>query len=104
MIARRLAILVRRCCRMPTVHNRSALAAIYAKAKAKIEAREIPTAFVEAGHVLYRSINPQNPFTHLPKPASGAHVSKAVANKLLIPGDGALDLNNRFSGPSYDGS
>jgi hypothetical protein len=54
--------------------------------------------------VLYRSINPQSPYTYLPKPAVGGHVSKSLANKLLIPGDGTLDLNNRFSGPSHNPS
>jgi hypothetical protein len=89
---------------MPTVKRPAKLAEIYLKTKAKIEAREVPTTFIDAGQVLYRSINPASPFTYLPKPAPGGHVSKAIANNLLIPGDGARDLNNRFSGPSYDGS
>jgi hypothetical protein len=89
---------------VPTVENKAALAEIYAKAKAKIEAGVIPTTFIEAGHVLYRSINPESPRTYLPKPSAGGHVSKGLANKLLIPLDGADDRGNRFSGPSYDGS
>jgi hypothetical protein len=89
---------------VPTVKKPAALAEFYAKAKVKIEDREIPTTFIEAGQVLYRSINPESPYTYLPKPAPGGHVSKSLANKLLMPGDGTLDLNNRFSGPSYVGS
>jgi hypothetical protein len=89
---------------VPIVRKPAALAEIYAKAMAKIEDREIPTTFIEAGQVLYRSINPESPYTYLPKPAPGGHVSKGLANKLLIPGDGTRDLSNRFSGPSYDGS
>jgi hypothetical protein len=89
---------------VPIVNKPAALAEIYAKAKAKIDAREIPTTFIEGGQVLYRSINPASPYTYLPKPAAGGHVSKGLANKLLVPGDGTLDLGNRFSGPSYNGS
>lgn len=87
---------------MPTVNTPAALAKIYEKTTEKIRQREIPTTFIDQGQVLYRSINPQSPYTHLPKPATGGHVSKALANKLLIPGDGALDLKNRFSGPSLN--
>jgi hypothetical protein len=89
---------------VPTVNKQAALIKIYEKAREKIEAREIPTTFIEAGQVLYRSINPQSPYTYLPKPTTGGHVSKGMANKLLIPGDGALDLKNRFSGPSLHAS
>jgi hypothetical protein len=83
---------------MPIVMKSAVLAEVYAKTKAKIEAREIPTLFIEGGHYLYRSINPKLPHSYLPKPASGAHVSKAAANKLLIASDRAL--RNRFSGLS----
>ena len=89
---------------MPDVLNPGVLAKVYAKAVEKIGRGDIPTTFVDAGHVLYRSINPASPYTSLPKPATGTHVSKAVANKLLIPGDGVLDLHNRFSGPSLNPS
>jgi hypothetical protein len=89
---------------VPTVDHPAVLAEVYAKAKTKIAARQIPTLFLEAGQVLYRSVNFQSPHTYLPKPASGGHVSKHAANRLLIPGDGALDLGNRFSGPSGSGS
>ncbi|HEY3837217.1 MAG TPA: hypothetical protein VGL72_11630 [Bryobacteraceae bacterium] len=85
---------------MPIVMKPAVLAEIYGKVKAKIDAREIPTTFIESGQYLYRSINPKSPYTYLPQPTVGTHVSKAQANKLLIPGDGALDLKNRFSGPS----
>lgn len=89
---------------MPTVNSKDALAKAYEKATEKIRRGEIPTMYVEGGQVLYRSINPDSPYTYLPKPAPGGHVSKALANKLLIPGDGILDLKNRFSGPSYNPS
>jgi hypothetical protein len=89
---------------MPTVNSNAALAKAYEKAAEKIGRREIPTTFIDSGQVLYRSINPLSPYTYLPKPAAGGHVSKGLANKLLIPGDGAADLKNRFSGPSLNGS
>jgi hypothetical protein len=89
---------------MPAVNTRAVLAKVYEKAMEKIRRREIPTTFIDAGQVLYRSINAQSPYTYLPKPAAGGHVSKRLANKLLIPGDGTLDLKNRFSGPSFDSS
>jgi hypothetical protein len=38
----------------------------------------------------------------LPKPKPGTHVSKAKANMLFIPRDGAKEKNYRFSGPSYN--
>lgn len=85
---------------MPNVMKPAALAEVYAKVQAKIEAREIPTTVIDSGQYLYRSINPASPHTYLPKPSPGGHVSKALANRLLIPGDGALELRNRFSGPS----
>ena len=86
---------------MPTVNNKTALVKIYEKAAEKIRRREVPTTFIDAGQVLYRSINATSPYTYLPKPAGNGHVSKALANKLLIPGDGMLELKNRFSGPSH---
>ncbi|MBC8166607.1 MAG: hypothetical protein H7Y20_12135 [Bryobacteraceae bacterium] len=89
---------------MPTVNAKAALAKVYDKTAEKIRRGEIPTTFIDAGQVLYRSINPQSPYTYLPKPAPGGHVSKGLANKLLIPGDGMLDLKNRFSGPSFNPS
>jgi hypothetical protein len=87
---------------MPDVKRPAALAKVYHAACKKIEAREIPTVPVVDGQVLYRSINPLSPYTPLPQPTAGAHVSKAQANRLLVPGDGAIDLHNRFSGPSGD--
>jgi hypothetical protein len=89
---------------VPSVMRPAALIKTYEKAKAKIDAREIPTTFIEAGQAIYRSINPESPYTYLPKPVPGGHVSRGMANKLLIPGDGSVDLKNRFSGPSYDAS
>ncbi len=86
---------------MPTVKRPAILAAVYEAALKKIDSREIPTLVVQAGQTLYRSINPDSSYTALPKPAAGGHVSKLQANQLLIPGDGVLDLNNRFTGPSY---
>ncbi len=86
---------------MPTVKRPAILAAVYEAAKKKIDVRDIPTLVVQAGQTLFRSINPNSPYSSLPKPAPGTHVSKLQANKLLIPGDGTLELNNRFTGPSY---
>jgi hypothetical protein len=87
---------------MPDVKRPAALAKVYHAACKKIEAREIPTVPVANGQALYRSINPLSPYTPLPQPKPGAHVSKLLANRLLVPGDGAIDLHNRFSGPSGD--
>jgi hypothetical protein len=80
----------------------SALAAAYAATKRKID--ELPTVPLPQDTVLFRSFNPNSAHSQLPKPVRGGHVSKMQANNLLIPGDGAKDLNNRFSGPSYDAS
>ncbi len=87
---------------MPIVKSASALAAAYAAAVKKIQAREIPTLLIQAGQTVFRSINPNSPYTQLPKPNPGTHVSKLKANLLLIPGDGSTELGNRFSGPSPD--
>jgi hypothetical protein len=87
---------------MPNVKDAAALDAAYAAATKKIQAREIPTVLVQAGHTVFRSINPNSPYTPLPKPNPGTHVSKLKANPLLVPGDGAVDLGNRFSGPSHN--
>jgi len=85
---------------LPTVKRPAALAAAYAAAKRKID--DLPTLLLPADTTLYRSFNPNGAYTQLPKPQPGQHVSKLQANKLLVPGDGLLELNNRFSGPSYD--
>ena len=85
---------------MPTVKRPAALAAAYAAAKKKIG--DIPTLLLPADTTLFRSFNPNSAYTQLPKPQPGQHVSKSQANKLLVPGDGLLELSNRFSGPSYD--
>ncbi|MGA9981742.1 MAG: hypothetical protein WBQ08_24205 [Candidatus Sulfotelmatobacter sp.] len=85
---------------MPTVKRYTVLAAAYAAAKKKIG--EVPTVLLLPGQTLFRSFNPSSPYSLLPKPKAGTHVSKLQANKLLIPGDGALELENRFSGPSHD--
>jgi len=85
---------------VPKVLSNSALAAAYAAAKKKID--DLPTLLLQADTTLYRSFNPNSPYSQLPKPAPGKHVSKMQANKLLVPGDGAIDLSNRFSGPSND--
>jgi hypothetical protein len=78
------------------------LAAAYATAAKKIRPREIPTLVIQAGQTVFRSIDPNSPYTMLPKPKPGTHVSKFQANLLLVPGDGAVDLKNRFSGPSHN--
>lgn len=85
---------------MPKVLKPADLAAIYEKTKEKIAAGDFPSAFIEDGHVIYRSINPKSPHTWLPKPAAGGHVSKGLANKLLIPRQNATE--DRFSG-HYNG-
>jgi len=87
---------------MPDVKRPAALAKVYHAACQKIQNRDIPTLPVGSGQPLFRSINPASPYTSLPKPAAGGHVSKALANRLLVPGDGLIDLHNRFSGPSGD--
>lgn len=88
---------------MPIVKRPAALAAAYSAVRKKLAANDIPTLLLQSGQTLFRSINPNSSYTFLPKPAPGTHVSKAQANKLLVPGDGAKELSNRFSGPSYDG-
>lgn len=85
---------------MPTVNRPATLAAVFAAATRKID--DIPTVLLPADTTLFRSFNPNSPHTRLPKPAGGNHVSKLQANKLLFPGDGVLELKNRFSGPSYN--
>lgn len=85
---------------MPKVLRPAALATAYAKTKKKMD--DMPTLLLQSGQTLFRSFNPNSPHTLLPKPAPGGHASKTQANKLLFPGDGRRDLNNRFSGPSYD--
>ena len=85
---------------MPRVILPAALAAAFRAAKSKIG--EIPTLLLQPGQTLFRSINPNGAHTLLPKPKAGGHVSKLQANRLLVPGDGATELNNRFSGPSYN--
>ena len=88
--------------RMPSVKRPDILAKVYEAAWKKIEARDIPTTVVQGGQTIFRSINPGSAYTPLPKPGPGTHVSKVDANKLLIPGDGVLDLSNRFTGPSHN--
>jgi hypothetical protein len=85
---------------VPKVLRPDALAAAYEATKRKID--DLPTVLLQSGQTLFRSFNPASAYSLLPKPPSGGHVSKLQANKLLIPGDGAIDLSNRFSGPSYD--
>jgi hypothetical protein len=85
---------------MPTVNRPAILAAFYSATRQKID--NIPTLLLPADTTLFRSFNPKSAYTLLPKPPAGKHVSKVQANRLLIPGDGVLELNNRFSGPSYN--
>src|SRR5215475_15130478 len=87
---------------MPIVKRPQTLAAAYAAASKKIQLGEIPTLMVESGQRLFRSINPASPYSPLTKPIPGKHVSKFEANKLLVPADGASELENRFSGPSHN--
>jgi hypothetical protein len=89
---------------MPGVKRPAILASVYEAASKKIAERDIPTLVVQAGQTLFRSVNPNSAYTALPKPGDSGHVSKLQANKLLIPGDGALELGNRFTGPSYNPS
>ena len=85
---------------MPTVNRPAMLAAFYSATRQKID--NIPTLLLPADTTLFRSFNPKSAYTLLPKPPAGKQVSKMQANRLLIPGDGVLELNNRFSGPSYN--
>jgi hypothetical protein len=87
---------------MPSVLNKVLLAKAYQSASKKIEKNQIPTSLLQSGQAIYRSFNPISPHIHLPKPLAGQKVRKQDANQLLIPPDGIADLNNRFSGPSYD--
>jgi hypothetical protein len=84
---------------LPTVKRHAALVAAYSATKKKID--DVPTVLLNPGQTLFRSFNPNSAHSSLPKPQPGTHVSKLQANKLLIPGDGVRELNNRFSGPSY---
>src|SRR5438046_2690208 len=85
---------------MPKVNSPAALSAAYAAVRKNID--RIPTVLIHPGHTLFRSIDPNKPYTLLRKPAAGGHVSKLQANQLLAPADGSLELYNRFSGPSGD--
>ena len=86
---------------MPSVLDKKLLAKAYESARKKIEKNQIPTQLLPPEQPIFRSFNPTSPYTFLPKPAAGQSVRKQDANKLLIPPDGILDLDNRFSGPSY---
>jgi hypothetical protein len=85
---------------LPTVKRQAALVAAYSATKKKLD--DVPTLLLSPGQTLFRSFNPNSAHSSLPKPQAGTHVSKLQANKLLIPGDGVRELNNRFSGPSYN--
>ena len=85
---------------VPTVKRPTALAAAYAATKKKMD--DLPTVMLQQDMTLFRSFNPSSAYSLLPKPSPGGVVSKSQANKLLIPGDGKIELDNRFSGPSYD--
>jgi len=85
---------------LPRVKRPEALATAYLAAKRKMD--DAPTLLLQPGQTAFRSFNPNSPHTFLPKPQAGQHVSKFEANRLLVPGDGVKDLNNRFSGPSYN--
>ena len=87
---------------MPSVKRPAALAAAYQATKRKI--RDLPTLMLQGNQTIFRSFNPTGKYTYLAKPAAGGHVSKPMANLLLVPGDGVLDLNNRFSGPAHNPS
>lgn len=89
---------------MPKLLNPALLATVYDAARKKIAAREIPTTVIGTNSFVYRSINPNSPYTLLPEPVPPVkHVSKVTANKLLIGPDEAMELGNRFSGPSRNG-
>ncbi len=87
---------------MPTVQDKDLLAKAYESASRKIEKNQIPTLRLQSGQYVYRSFNPTSPHSYLPKPLAGHSVRKQDANQLLAPQDGIRDLNNRFSGPSYN--
>ncbi len=85
---------------LPTVKRCAALLAAYTAAKKKID--DVPTVFLLPGQTVFRSFDPSSPYSLLPKPKPGTHVSKALANRLLVPSDGSREGKNRFSGPSYN--
>lgn len=85
---------------MPTVKHPAALFAAYSAVKKKIDS--MPTLLLQPGQTVFRSFNPNSPHSLLPKPQPGTHVSKLQTAKLLVPGDGTQELNNRFSGLSYN--
>jgi hypothetical protein len=85
---------------LPKVKRQAALVAAYSAAKRKLG--EVPTILLLPGQTLFRSFDPNKAHSLLPKPKPGTHVSKSQAKKLLMPGDGVRELDNRFSGPSYD--
>jgi hypothetical protein len=70
----------------------------YEAARAKIVKREIPTLLIQGGQPLFR----YTPSAILPRPAAGGHVSKADANKVLVPYDLGAERGYRFSGPSHN--
>ncbi len=85
---------------MPQVKNKDALVKAYQAAKKKIEANDIPTILLRQEQTFFRSFDPTNVHSLLPKPATGKTVPLAKALPLLAPSDGLREGNNRFSGPA----
>jgi hypothetical protein len=81
---------------MANVKRPEVLARTYAAALKRVQAREIPTVLLAAGHAIFRSV----PAAYIPAPKIGGHVSKQQANEAMKPRDGATERGNRFSGPS----
>jgi hypothetical protein len=82
---------------VPMVKRPDALVKAYNAANKKMD--DLPTQPFYDGHTLLRAIDPLSRYSYLPPPASGGHVSRQQANKLLIPADPSLVVKNRFSGP-----
>lgn len=87
---------------MPTVGNRAVLAAAYRATLKKIQAGLMPTLPIQERWTIFTCIDPNKPWTSLPKPKRKDFVSKFDANKLLNPRDGRHERQNRFSGPSLN--
>lgn len=85
---------------MPTVSRPDVLSATYAAAASLIRSHEVPTTLIAAGQTIFRSV----PIKYLPRPSPGQHLSKTIALNALMPMDGVMERNNRFSGPSYNPS
>jgi hypothetical protein len=84
---------------MPPIKDEGVLIKAFLATKKRLDAGNFPTLPIDAGQSVFRYINPNNPHTLLAKPAKGQSLRRVDVNRLLAPGDGVLELENRFSGP-----